>query len=62
MRALTLTVSVTLFATALGAAPPPWVEVKSVHFTVITHSGDKTGRRTAWQFEQIRDALARLWP
>jgi len=62
MRALTLTVSATLFATVLEAAPPPWVEVKSVHFTVITNSGDKAGRRTAWQFEQIRDALARLWP
>jgi tetratricopeptide (TPR) repeat protein len=36
--------------------------VKSAPFTVITNSGDGAGRRTAWQFEQIRAALARLWP
>ncbi len=62
MRTLALTVSAVLLASGLGAAPPPWVEVKSAHFTVITNSGDKAGRRTAWQFEQIRAALVQLWP
>ena len=42
--------------------PPPWHEVKSAHFTVITDAGEKAGRRTAWQFEQIRSALVTIWP
>lgn len=62
MRALTLTVSAVLVAAGLDAAPSLWVEVKSAHFTVITNSGDKAGQRTVWQFEQIRGALAQLWP
>jgi tetratricopeptide (TPR) repeat protein len=62
MRTLTLALCAALVATGLGASPSPWVEIKSAHFTVITNSGDKTGRRTAWQFEQMRAALARLWP
>ena len=62
MRTLALTVAAVLVAAGLGAAPSPWVEVKSAHFTVVTNSGDKAGRRTAWQFEQIRAALVQLWP
>ena len=58
MRVLALVLSAVLLATGLDAAPSPWVEVKSAHFTVITNSGDKAGRRTAWQFEQIRAGLA----
>jgi tetratricopeptide (TPR) repeat protein len=57
-----LAVAALLLAASAEAAPPPWVEVKSAHFTVVTNAGDKAGRRTAWQFEQIRAALARLWP
>jgi len=44
------------------AAPPPWVEVKSPHFTVVTNAGDKAGRKVAWQFEQIRGAMATMFP
>jgi tetratricopeptide (TPR) repeat protein len=62
MRVLSVTVSAVLLAGGLEAAPAPWVEVKSGHFTVITNSGEKAGRRTAWQFEQIRAGLAQLWP
>ena len=62
MRALALTVSAVLVAVGLEADPLPWVEVKSDHFAVITNSGERAGRHTAWQFEQIHDALARLWP
>ena len=62
MRPLVLTVSAVLVAARLGAAPAPWVEVKSPHFLVITNAGDGAGRRTAWQFEQIRSGLSRLWP
>jgi tetratricopeptide (TPR) repeat protein len=54
---------VAVFASApLEAAPAAWLEVKSPHFTVITNAGEKQGRRTAWQFEQIRSALVNLWP
>jgi tetratricopeptide (TPR) repeat protein len=45
---------------AEGAAN--WVEVKSGHFTVFTNSGENEGRHTAWQFEQIREALLLVWP
>jgi tetratricopeptide (TPR) repeat protein len=62
MRILALTVSAALVAGGAAGAPAPWMEVKSGHFTVITNSGEKAGRRTAWQFEQIRAALAQLWP
>ncbi|MBX7187093.1 MAG: hypothetical protein K1Y01_18275 [Vicinamibacteria bacterium] len=44
------------------AVAPAWQEVRSEHFTVITNSGDREGRRIAWQFEQIRQALAFIWP
>ena len=49
-------------AAPAAAAPPPWLEVKSAHFTVITDAGEKDGRRAAWQFEQIRSALLQIWP
>jgi hypothetical protein len=49
-------------ATGAHAATPDWLEVKSPHFTVLTNSGEKSGRRAAWQFEQIHAALAHLWP
>lgn len=56
-----------LLAMALGAspaaaAPPPWLEVRSQHFTVVTNAGEKSGRRAAWQMEQIRQALKLIWP
>jgi len=62
MRVPSVAVSAVLLAAGAGAAPAPWVEVKSGHFTVITNAGEKEGRRTAWQFEQIRAGLAQLWP
>jgi tetratricopeptide (TPR) repeat protein len=57
-----LAVAALLVAPGLGAAPPSWIEVKSSHFTVITNAGEGAGRRTAWQFEQIRSGLSLLWP
>jgi tetratricopeptide (TPR) repeat protein len=62
MRTLVFASCATLAAAAAGAGPATWVEVKSADFTVITNAGEGSGRRTAWQFEQIRSALARLWP
>lgn len=44
------------------AAERPWLEVKSAHFTVLTNASEKAARDVAWQFEQMRAALQRLWP
>ena len=62
MRASALAIGATLAATRVEAAAAPRIEVKSAHFTVISNAGDRAGRHTAWQFEQIRSGLARLWP
>ena len=46
---------------AAAANPPsPWLEVHSVHFTVITDAGDKKGREVALRFEQMRTVFATL--
>src|SRR5690349_20422891 len=39
-----------------------WIEVKSAHFVVVSDAGQGAARTTAWQFEQIRNVLATLWP
>jgi tetratricopeptide (TPR) repeat protein len=57
-----LAVSAVLAGGRAAAAPAPWVEVRSGHFTVVTNAGENEGRRTAWQFEQIRAGLGQLWP
>jgi tetratricopeptide (TPR) repeat protein len=62
MRHWALAAAAVLAAAPAAAAPTPWLEVKSAHFTVITDAGEKDGRRAAWQFEQIRSALVQIWP
>lgn len=42
------------------AAEPPWLEIHSVHFTVVTDAGDKRGREVALRFEQMRNVFATL--
>jgi tetratricopeptide (TPR) repeat protein len=37
-----------------GAAEPPWLEIHSTHFTVITDAGEKKGKEVALRFEQMR--------
>jgi hypothetical protein len=44
------------------AAERTWVEVTSPNFTVISDAGNKDALRAAWQFEQVRAVLQRLWP
>jgi len=39
---------------ALAEKPETWIEVASPHFTVISNDGERTARRIAQQFEQIR--------
>jgi len=39
---------------AKAASEPPWLEIHSAHFTVITDAGEKKGREVALRFEQMR--------
>jgi Tfp pilus assembly protein PilF len=39
-----------------------WLEVRSQHFTVVTNSNDKTGRRIADQFERMRSVFHQALP
>jgi tetratricopeptide (TPR) repeat protein len=43
-------------------AADQWIEVKSAHFVVTSNAGDGSTRTIAWQLEQIRSAIATLWP
>src|ERR1700686_4376154 len=45
---------------AAAAQPSPWLEIHSVHFTVITDGGDRKGREVAVRFEQMRAVFATL--
>jgi hypothetical protein len=45
---------------AAAAQPSPWLEIHSIHFTVITDAGDKKGREVAVRFEQMRAVFATL--
>ncbi len=45
---------------AAAAQPSPWLEIHSVHFTVITDAGDRKGREVAVRFEQMRAVFATL--
>jgi hypothetical protein len=49
-----------LFVCVARAAEPPWLEVHSAHFTVITDAGEKKGREVALRFEQMRAVFASL--
>jgi hypothetical protein len=50
------------FAPARARAADTWTETKSAHFTVWSNAGDRPTRDLLWQFEQIRFAVATLWP
>lgn len=43
-----------------AASEPPWLEIHSAHFTVITDAGDKKGGEVALRFEQMRSVFASL--
>jgi tetratricopeptide (TPR) repeat protein len=43
-----------------SASEPPWLEIHSTHFTVITDAGEKKGREVALRFEQMRAVFATL--
>jgi tetratricopeptide (TPR) repeat protein len=54
-------VSVRVCARA-AAAPVPWVQLTSPHFTLLTDSGEKDGRRIVDQFERMRWVFHILFP
>src|ERR1700747_1532870 len=43
-----------------SAAEPPWLEIHSTHFTVITDAGERKGREVVLRFEQMRAVFASL--
>src|ERR1700674_5678086 len=49
-----------LLVSSSTAAEPPWLELHSTHFTVITDAGEKKGREVALRFEQMRTVFASL--
>jgi tetratricopeptide (TPR) repeat protein len=51
-----------LLSTHAAAAPESWFEIKSPHFTVWATANDGNTRTLVWQLEQVRSALATLWP
>jgi tetratricopeptide (TPR) repeat protein len=55
-------VTIVLLASAPAVSGATWVEAKSPNFTVYSDGGAKRARDIAWQFEQVRAALSRLWP
>ena len=56
-----LVVSFILFCSQLTwAGDPQWLEVRSLHFSVITDAGEKRGRDVALHFEQMRSVFGSL--
>ena len=53
-----LLLGLALRPTSAPAAEPPWLQINSAHFTVITDAGDKKGREVALRFEQMRAVFA----
>jgi hypothetical protein len=51
-----------LGTTSVGAGTRPWVEARSLNFTVVSDAGAREARRIAARFEQIRDVFHGLWP
>ena len=53
------------FVLALGHgtdAADQWREVKSAHFVLTSSASEGSAKTIAWQLEQIRSAIATLWP
>ena len=52
--------AVLFYAPCSFPAEPPWLEIHSTHYTVITDAGEKKGREIALRFEQMRAVFANL--
>ncbi len=53
---------VTLAAAAPVSAQRAWVEARGPNVTVISDAGAGRARDVAWQFEQVREAMSRIFP
>ena len=62
LAAVSLATGLVAAGTGPLAAAGQWIEVKSAHFVVTSNAGDGSARTIAWQLEQIRSAIATLWP
>ncbi len=49
-----------LLCPASFSAEPPWLEINSAHYRVITDAGEKKGREVALRFEQMRAVFANV--
>ena len=49
-------------ATFQVSAADQWFEFRSAHFTVWSNAGDGNTRTLLWQLEQVRSAIAVVWP
>ncbi|HLJ86491.1 MAG TPA: tetratricopeptide repeat protein [Candidatus Angelobacter sp.] len=59
---LNLLAAIVLLAGASTASEKPWTEVRSQHFRVITDGSEGQAKRLAREFEQIRFAIAGVYP
>src|SRR5437016_11684933 len=65
MRQLTVAVivcAVVANTPRASAADRVWFETKGPHFTLVSDATEKSGRDALWTFEQLRAAIAKLWP
>jgi len=63
MRTFSTTLLLLLTAIpATAATPPPWVEVSSPHFIVISDTNEKQARKLAGQFERMRSLFQTVLP
>jgi TPR repeat protein len=49
-------------APRVATAADTWLEMQSPHFKAVSNAGEGSTRNVLWQFEQIRAAMAALWP
>lgn len=65
-RTTLLGLALAMMLAAIPARPltaaEAWTETKSAHFVVWSNAGDRATRNLLWQLEQIRFAVATLWP
>ena len=62
LLAAALTVMAVTARTAPVIAADRWIEVRSTHFTITSNASEGRTKGLAWQLEQVRSALAVLWP
>jgi Flp pilus assembly protein TadD len=62
IKHLAIAAAVVAFAAHPMGAADTWTEVTSPNFRVISNNGERSARDVAWQFEEVRAAIAQGWP